>query len=47
MDYRHYRYWRHIADVIIDQELEVGDVDQRQVSAVEVWVRMRLRDCLG
>ena len=46
VDYRHYRYWRHIADVIIDQELEVGDVDQREVPGVEVRVRMRSRDHL-
>ena len=47
MDYRHYPHWPHVTDVVIDQELEVGDVDQCQVSGVEVWVRMRLRDCLG
>ena len=36
MDYGHYPHWPHVTDVVIDQELEVGDVDQRQVPGVEV-----------
>ena len=42
VDYRDYLYWCHITDVIVDQEFEVGHVDQREVAGVELLVWMRL-----
>ena len=41
MDYRDYRNGSNIADVVVDQELEVGHVDHREVPGVKVLVRMR------
>ena len=41
MDYRDYRNGSNIADVVVDQELEIGHVDQREVPCVKVLVRMR------
>ena len=41
MDYRNHRNRSNIADVIVDQELEVGHVNQREVPCVKVLVRMR------
>ena len=41
MDYRDYRHGSNIADVVVDQELEVGHVDHREVPCVKVLVRMR------
>ena len=43
VDYRHYGHWAHIADVIVDEKLEVGDVNEGEVSGVEITVRMSLR----
>ena len=40
MDYRHYGYGSHIADVIIDEELEVFNVDEGEFPGVEIIVRM-------
>ena len=40
MDYRDYRHRSNIADVVVDQELEVGHVDQREVPGVKVLVRL-------
>ena len=40
MDYRHYGYRGDIADVIIDEELEVFDVDEGEVPGVEITVRL-------
>ena len=40
VDYRHYSYGGHIADVIVDDELEVFDVDEGEVPGVEISVRM-------
>ena len=48
MDYRDYCYWCHVTDFIVDQEFEVGHVDQREVAGVELLVFMRLnrsKDC--
>ena len=41
MNYRDDGYGSDIADVIVDQELEVGHVNQREVPCVKVLVRMR------
>ena len=41
MNYRDDGYGGDIADVIVDQELEVGHVNQREVPCVKVLVRMR------
>ena len=40
VDYRHYGYGGDIADVIIDEELEVFDVDEGEVPGVEITVRV-------
>ena len=42
MDYRHNGHGAHIADVIVDEKLEVGDVDEGEVPGVEITVGMRM-----
>ena len=39
--YCYYCYGSHVTDVIVDQELEVLDVDQREISGEEILVRAR------